>query len=237
MNPHTRATKKSRSTIKSFHLRRIHIIPTVFSKNKTTFTRRFNKLKPHCTEIQVDLMDGRFVPIKSISVQDLPRFSMRGEAHLMVENPTRLLPALKKKGFYRVIAHIEALSTPSSVLAFFDHADKFGLDAGLALNPETPWIEIKPYLNRISVVLFLGVHPGKEGQSFIRSVIPKIKDFHRHSQGVASQVDGGINLDIAKLLARAGVRRFNTGSYTANSENVSQAISQLRSSIASACHR
>ena len=210
---------------------KIHIIPTIFATNKQEFSRRFRHLVPHFKEFQIDIMDGTFVPKSSLRAEELPnlqRYKGKSfEAHLMVNYPERFIPLLKQKGFRRAIAHIESFSSRKNVQAFIDETHTAHMECGLAINPQTSMDSLYPYLRKIQLVLFLGVHPGKEGQSFIRSVLQKIQRFKKFNKNIPVQVDGGINPAIALMLAKLGVNRFNTGSYTALADNPKSAAGEL----------
>ncbi len=58
---------------------------------------------------QIDIMDGEFVPSRSISYQDVaalkPKF--KWEAHLMVQHPEDYLEGFKKAGAEKIIFHFE----------------------------------------------------------------------------------------------------------------------------------
>ena len=83
-----------------------------------------------------------------------------------------------------------------------------GLDAGLAVNPETPFEAYAEWLDQIDLVLLMTVHPGFGGQSFISEVVPKIsrtrQEIDRRGLDVAIEVDGGIDVRTAPLAAAAG---------------------------------
>lgn len=212
----------------------IHIIPTVFSTNAPGFKRRLKRLEGTSREIQIDIMDGKFVKAKSIGLEEMPDLrnkKTRFEAHLMVKDPVSLVPALKKKGFDRAIAHIEALNGKKGVDSYIQECRKNRIDAGLAIRPETPVSIAKPYLRRIEVLLFLGVRPGKEGQNLIPGVVRKIESYTKAGYKTPAQIDGGVSLKTAPTLALAGVRRLNTGAYTAKARSVKKAIRRLEESI------
>ena len=221
----------------------IRIIPTIFATTLPEFRRRLHHLAPNFNELQIDIMDGRFVPAKSIDLSKIPNISRvhaRFEAHLMTENPTVMVPLLAKKGFVRVIAHIEALRNRERILAFLKAASQAEMEAGLAINPNTRVQKVIPYLDQIRLVLFLGVYPGKEGQRFIPSVAKKIQRFKAFRtpagrsvsrRDVWIQIDGGVNPESAACIAQSGAHRFNTGSYAANAKDPKSAVRHLKQLI------
>ena len=112
-----------------------------------------------------------------------------------------------------------------------EECTKNRIETGLALKPETPLSKVKPYLRRLDVLLFLGVRPGKEGQHLIPSVVKKIGAYTKSGYKTPAQIDGGVSPKTAALLASIGVRRFNTGAYTAKARSVKKAIRRLEESI------
>src|SRR3989344_3001840 len=170
-----------------------HVIPTIFATSKKEFNERFEKILHISKNIQIDFMDGKFVKAKSISPKQVPslkKYKKNFEAHLMVKSPEKYLSTLKKKGFKKVIIHIESLN-PETLAK----AKKLNLKLFLALNPETPVESLIIFLPKIRGVLFMGVHPGREGQNFIPEVYSKIKQLKKISPSKKIQVDGGINFN------------------------------------------
>ena len=93
-------------------MKKTKIIPTIFATNKSDFDKRFNLLRKISKNLQIDFMDGKLVDSKSISLNEVPnlsRYKNNFEAHLMVKNPDRWISDLEKKGFSKVIFHIEAM--------------------------------------------------------------------------------------------------------------------------------
>src|SRR5699024_11092872 len=83
-----------------------------------------------------------------------------------------------------------------------------GVKAGVVINPATPVEMIKEILPNVDLVLIMTVNPGFGGQSFIREMIPKIKMVHDLREKLLYdyeiEVDGGVNVDTAKLCTDAG---------------------------------
>ena len=90
------------------------------------------------------------------------------------------------------------------------------LRVGLALNPETPLSRRCPYLGEIDLLLFMSVHPGFGGQSFIGDVLMKVSEarriIDRENLAVEIEIDGGINEETAPLAAEAGADILVAGS-------------------------
>ena len=213
------------------------IIPTVFSHNKKEFNPRFEKLVPITKKIQIDFMDGKFVPGKSISMKEIPnlkKYNNEFEAHLMVQNPREWIKQAKEKGFKRIIFHYEAIPK-EEIFSTGDYSNSLKLETYLAVNPDT---KLKILLNVLSEnenlfkgVLFLGVHPGKEGQKLQRVIFRRIKKLKKICPELIAQIDGGINEKTVKKAAKSGADFVNSGSFVSNSDNPTKQIEKLESAF------
>jgi ribulose-phosphate 3-epimerase len=208
------------------------IIPTVFTRDKKSFTKRFNKIKNVSKKIQIDIADGKFVAFKSIDINSIPSFSRSKlflEAHLMVKNPEKYIESLRRKGFKKIIFHVEAVDDEDFSM-FTDRITALGMIPVVAINPETRIsnkILDKIYLTKF--VLLMGDHPGKEKQILKKSVFSKIAKVKEFSKKIIIQIDCGVNPKTAKLLFIAGADILNSGSYIFESKNPKLAIEELMS--------
>ena len=166
--------------------------------------------------LHIDVMDGHFVPNLTIGppvVHSLRAHSgLFFDCHLMMTNPGDYLEAFRDAGADGCTVHVEVGRT-AELLA---QAKSLGLRAGLAINPETPYEAIDPYLEAADLILCMTVHPGFGGQEFIAEVLPKIartrQDLDRRGLTADLEVDGGIDEDTASLVVRAGARVLVAGS-------------------------
>ncbi len=203
------------------------IIPTVFSHNKREFYERLSKLTKIANSLQIDIMDGKFVPAKSVSLQQIPslkKYRNSFEAHLMVKNPSKYIKSLKNKGFKKIIFHINA-DDNVKVIA---EARKNKMKVFLALNPEDK-IEESCYLFQlVDGILLMGVHPGREHQKLINSTFSKVREIRKIDDKLDIQIDGGVNPSNASRLYVSGANILNTGSFVSDSENPKKALAELK---------
>lgn len=159
--------------------------------------------------VHIDVMDGMFVPqisfgepiIKSLrSATALPF-----DVHLMVQDPEKMVPALKECGADIVTVHAEATKHLDRTI---NQIKELGMIAGVALNPSTPIENIKYVLKSVGLVLIMTVNPGYGGQKFIPYSIDKLKELKEMCQKLDAnpmiEVDGGIGFDNAKDVIDAG---------------------------------
>jgi ribulose-phosphate 3-epimerase len=130
----------------------------------------------------------------------------------MMTNPGDHLAAFHEAGADDCTVHVEVGDT-GELLA---ETKRLGLRAGLAINPETPFEAIEPFLDEVDLVLCMTVHPGFGGQSFIEEVVSKVarvrQELDRHGSDAALEVDGGIDEETAPAVVAAGARVLVAGS-------------------------
>jgi ribulose-phosphate 3-epimerase len=165
--------------------------------------------------LHVDIMDAHFVPNLTIGppvVESLRKHTgVFFDCHLMMTNPGDYLEAFRKAGANGCTVHVEVGDT-SELLT---EARKLGLHAGVALNPETPFEAIDPFLDQADLILVMTVHPGFGGQSFIEEVVPKIarvrRELDRRGLSADLEVDGGIDEKTTPVVVQAGARVLVAG--------------------------
>jgi ribulose-phosphate 3-epimerase len=186
--------------------------------------------------IHIDVMDGHFVPnitmgpmvVKAIR----PLTELPLDVHLMIENADQYIEAFADAGADYITVHVEAAPHLHRTIQLIKSK---GVKAGVVLNPATPADWIKPILQDIDMVLLMTVNPGFGGQSFIPSVVPKIKQIRSWADEVNPsleiEVDGGINPETAAICAEAGADVFVAGSAIYNQADRGAAIEDLRKSL------
>ena len=205
------------------------IIPAILTNKIKDLEDKLKKLSGLVDLIQIDIIDGNFINNKTIGLKDLKKIKLlknfKLEAHLMVKNPEKYFEDCQKLGIKRVIFHIEAVKNLKEIL---ETANKFKFEIGVALNPKTNIEKIKPYLNRLNLILLMGVNPGFQGQKFIPSVLNKIKTIKKVAPKIKIEVDGGINENNIKKVAYAGADYLIIGSSLWKSENIKKQLSKLK---------
>src|SRR5438552_8824037 len=151
------------------------LAPSILSADFAALAREIDDVTPEADLLHVDVMDGHFVPNLTIGPPVVK--SLRGhtdlylDCHLMITKPREYLDAFKKAGANGCSVHVEVGETS----ALIDQLRDLDLDAGLVLNPETPFEAALPYLDRIDLLLIMSVHPGFGGQKFMAEVMPKVE--------------------------------------------------------------
>ena len=182
--------------------------------------------------LHVDVMDGHFVPNISIGppvVSSLRRHTdLFLDCHLMITDPGEYLEAFAKAGADGVTVHAE-VDGVETVLA---EARALGLRVGLAVNPDSPFEAVDPYLEAVDLVLCMTVFPGFGGQSFMPEVLPKIRQVRQaiadRGLSVDLEVDGGIDATTTPLVTEAGANVLVAGSAVFGAADPAMAASGLR---------
>jgi ribulose-phosphate 3-epimerase len=174
--------------------------------------------------VHVDVMDGHFVPNLTIGpmvVKALrPHSKLPFDVHLMISPVDPYVAEFVAAGADIITFHPEAGAHPHRTIQLIK---SLGKKAGLSLNPGTPISAIDWLLSEIDLVLVMSVNPGFGGQRFIESSLGKIKELRRRIDAVSEaqrgrpidlEVDGGINIDTAKLAIAAGADVLVAGTAT-----------------------
>ncbi|MGA9350110.1 MAG: ribulose-phosphate 3-epimerase [Anaerolineae bacterium] len=187
--------------------------------------------------IQVDVMDGCFVPDITFGpgvVQALrPLVSVTLDVDLMIVEPERHLAAFVDAGADRLIVHWETCTHPHRVLRC---VRDLGIDVGLAISPGTSLSALEELLDLVDLIQVMTVNPGWGGQAFIHSQLDKIRRL-RHmlyvrELNIPIAVDGGIDTTTAPLVVSAGATVLVAGSSIYNGKaSVAQNVAALRASV------
>jgi ribulose-phosphate 3-epimerase len=216
----------------------IGIVPSILSAD---FTRLGDQVRDAqaagAQRIQVDVMDGHFVPnitMGPMIVAAVRRCtSLPLEAHLMITNPEQYIEDFAHAGADVIIIHQEVSPHLHRLIEMIKIAGKM---AAVALTPSTPIFLLEDILSLLDMVLIMTVNPGFGGQEFIPETLPKITRLRQvitqRNLHCDIEVDGGIHEATAPLVVKAGANLLVAGSAVYNErESVAQAIARLRNAI------
>jgi len=187
--------------------------------------------------IHIDVMDGHFVPNISIGIPIVaslhPRTNLPLDVHLMIQHPEQYISQFADSGADIITVHVEACS---SLHRLIHSIKELNVKAGIALNPATTLTSIEEILPYVDLVLIMSVEPGYGGQSFIQSSLDKIsrlrKILDNKKLNAELEVDGGITVDNAPGIVKAGANVLAIGSSIFNAKKgISQTMQLFRKAV------
>ena len=187
------------------------VVPAILTDSPTSLDTMVRQSETFTDYVQFDVMDGKFVPSRSITGEHLANLPMKleWEVHLMVLQPEDYLPYFQREGAIRVIFHYEATSSPRKVIFM---AQELGLKVGLAVNPETPISAVLPLIDDVDNVLLMSVHPGFYGAPFIPEVLDKVRELRKLQPDIEIGIDGGVKESNIARIAQSGANVIYVGS-------------------------
>ncbi len=198
---------------------------------------KFEKLQPFLADfdnwVQIDITDGEFVISKTnVSFDELSYFTKLAnvEFHLMILRLKNTIDKWIGLGPKRIVFHIEAVET-DDIKNIIEKCKKAQIEVGLALNPETSLLSVIPWLDKIDVVMFLGVHPGYGGQKLLPDTVSKIELLRYNHPAIKIEIDGGIRANNIRMLEDAGANIMVIGSGIFVTPDTNQAIADLKNAL------
>lgn len=189
-----------------------------------------------CDYIHVDVMDGHFVPNISFGasvMKSLDRLQTAPyDVHLMIETPDQYIEDFVTEKTQFIVVHQEACRHLHRTL---QHIRSCGVKCGVALNPATPVSVLECILDQADLVLVMSVNPGFGGQKFIPSAMEKIRQLdalrRERGYGYVIEIDGGVTLDNASEICKAGCDILVAGSAVFKAENLGRRVAEFRERI------
>lgn len=210
----------------------MEIIPSILVESHQEFERRLRLVEGGCETVHVDILDGSLFPetnwFDAKAVGAL-RTNVKYEIHLMVENPLPIITEWQRhvSGLVRAIVHAEMHRPIGAVVSQI--RDLMKLEAGIAVNPETPLLAIHEMLHIIDQLTVMGVHPGSSGQTFLgEEILETIREARAHRADLPIELDGGAREDLFPALKEAGVTHVCAASAIFGAKDPKAALAHLR---------
>ncbi len=180
----------------------------------------------------IDVMDGVFVPNISFGppvIKHIKKLASKPlDVHLMIIDPDRYFNVFKEVGADIITVHYEACKHLNRSVTSLK---SMGIKAGVVLNPHTNVGLLENIIEELDLVLLMSVNPGFGGQKFIENTYQKISQLKemiiKSNPSCLIEVDGGVDVNNAQKLYKAGADVLVAGNSVFGSENPLEAIEML----------
>ena len=211
----------------------IKLAPSLLAADFTCLGDEIKKVYENGAEyLHLDVMDGMFVP--NISLGPGMIGSLRKtcdivfDVHLMIQDPIRYIDDFAKAGADIITFHYEACENHQEVI---DKIHSYGIRAGMSVKPYTDANLMVPFLKDLELALVMTVQPGFGGQKFMPDAMPNLEKLHAAIQALGKEidleVDGGINLETAKIVKERGANVLVAGSAVFGAEDVAATVREF----------
>lgn len=218
----------------------ISVVPSLPAASFDELTKLADALQGTVHELQVDIVDGKFVPAYSWPfteenpAKELYRLkeitdSFAIEIDCMVENPEQYLETFVELDLKRVIIHMKSTKEYEAII---DHSRTHNYKIGFAFTNDVPLTEVETYIPRIDFVQIMGIaRVGSQGQPFDQRTLATARALRTEYPNLEIAVDGSVNVNTITLLKDAGVNRFAPGSAIAKQPDPKAAYQHLLSLV------
>lgn len=211
------------------------ISPSILAADFSCLYQEISRVEGEADSLHFDIMDGHFVPNLTFGpglVASLrKKVNLLFNVHLMVDNPREWISPFVDAGADLITFHLETCRHLDRLVTVIKEK---GTKVGVALNPATSLQELEYVISEVDIVLAMTVNPGFGSQSFLFSVIPKIRDLReiikKRRLSLEIEVDGGINEDTAARAIEAGASILVAGTAVFGAFDPGKAILRLKNS-------
>ena len=202
------------------------IVPALLTSKREELIQMVDICAEFTDYVQIDIMDGEFVPSQSVTFGDLAGWKspIRCEAHLMVSDPYEWIQTFKTLGANRIIYHFEIKKDHKKIIT---KIREMGMGVGLAVNPSTEIDDFRYLVGEIDTVLFMAVNPGFYGAPFIPQVLEKIRNFKNKYPQKQIGIDGGVKQDNLLQVKAAGLDYVCVGSAILKTDNPAKSFGEF----------
>lgn len=209
----------------------VSICPTVTTDDPEVFKLQIEQTLTYAHRLHIDLSDGIFTNNKLMEIEDVwwPG-GVRADLHVMYQQPFAHTAALIALQPQLIIVHAEAEGDYTEFATTLHH---HGIEAGVAILPDTPVAAITPALELIDHVLIFSGKLGHFGGHADLKLLDKAKELRRLKPTLEIGWDGGVSDKNAKQLADGGVEVLNAGGYLHGTQDAAKAYAKLKSVLES----
>lgn len=208
------------------------IAPTITTNDPAVYARRLEDFLTFAPRIQIDITDGQFAPSQTINLNQVywppaDKRECKIDLHLMLQRPIDWLDQIVAVVPDKVILHAESDDAGRMLPRIYEHLQRFGMQVGVALLPETQPADVADIIRVVDSVLIFGGHLGYQGGVADLTQLGKIPAIQQINSTVTIEWDGGANLSNVSQIAAAGVDQINIGSAISGASDSAAAYRQL----------
>lgn len=205
------------------------ICPTVTATTLDEYRKQMARVVSFATRLHIDLADGKFTPRPLISLQDIAwPANATVDLHIMYQQPFEHLELIKLLHPQMAIVHAEA---DGDFISFANDLRAHGIEAGVALLPETPANVLNGAMEYVDHVLIFSGHLSQFGGTADLSLLDKVREIRQMKPTVEIGWDGGVSEHNARQLAEAGVDVLNVGGHIHQAPNPVEAYATLKTLV------
>ncbi|MDE1924613.1 MAG: hypothetical protein KGH79_00310 [Patescibacteria group bacterium] len=224
----------------------VEIIPAVLPKSFKDLEEHLLRIKGAVKTAQIDVVDGSFAHNKTWPYKDAASFErIVAEEHglplwdeldfqfdLMIDNPAERIMDFVHAGASQIILHAKSAGAADALQQLVDLREEggaFSIKAGLAILPDSQPEELERFEAQFDFVQVMGIaRVGFQGEPWDKRALYLLERLRRRYPGLPLQVDGGVSMDNAQALAKAGANRLVAGSAIFKADDPVQAIADLK---------
>jgi len=213
------------------------LAPSILAADYSDLASEFAMLNASPADwVHIDVMDGVFVPNISFGqmiVQQMQSLSQRPlDIHLMIVEPEKHIESFIALKPEVLSFHLEATHHPHRLM---HHIKNKGVKAGIAINPHTSVDLLDNVLEGLDLVCMMSVNPGFGGQKFIYRTLDKVRKLKakiiERNLDTLIEIDGGVGLQNAEALLKAGADVLVAGSSVFRSEDPVLTMERFKSIV------
>lgn len=210
------------------------IIPAVIPESLNDIASVISLIAPFSHEIQIDIVDGVFVPycswpyLKEMgTIRDLKSYidGFQVEMDLMIMEPELVAREYIEAGARKIVVHLESVRDMDAIRALKKTHD---CKLGFSIGNDTPLHVLTDVIADADYVQLMGIaHIGVQGQPFDNRVLERITTLRQMYPTLLISIDGSVNRETVGSLAHAGANRCIAGSSIVKSTHPQEAYKEL----------
>ena len=212
---------------------KVKLAPSILNADFSNLGAVIKAVEPYADYIHLDVMDGHFVPNITFgpmvvrAVREITTVPL--DCHLMIYNPPEWVETFAESGADRIAIHLRACREVESLIQAIG---ALGVSPGLAISPEVPLFELKPFLGVIDFVVVMCVFPGFGGQELMPEMLNRVGAIKREAAEMGTEVevevDGGVKTHNLSEVTKAGTDTVVIGSSIFGSSDISAAAADIK---------